>query len=283
MRADAQSLSDPEVRVDLAHCSLNTITVRSLSLPEVIDQALRRGIPTIAPWRDIVQAQGTAAAGRMVRDSGLRVSSLVRGGLFTAPDVTGRRAAIADNLRAIEEAEAIGSDCLILVSGGLVGKDIAGSRQMVRDGIEELLPHAMAAGIRLGIEPLHPMMVADRSVITSLGEAGDLVEAIASPGLGVIVDVYHVWWDAALEQEIRRAGPTILGLHVSDWVTPIMGQLTSRGMMGDGCIDLRSISTSVRAAGYTGPVEIEILSDHWWSLPADVVLDTSIARFVDVV
>lgn len=266
--------------MDLSQCSLNTITVRSLSLQQIVDQALHRGIPTIAPWRDIVQAAGVEAAGRIVRGSGLRVSSLVRGGQFTAPDAAGRRAAIEDNLRALEEVQAINTDCLVLVCGGLVGKDLAGSRAMVRDGIEAILPHATAAGIRLGIEPLHPMMVADRSVITTLREANDLTEHIGSPSLGVIVDVYHVWWDAELWDEIRRAGPRILGLHVSDWVTPIMGQLSSRGMMGDGCIDLPAIAAAVRAAGYEGAAEIEILSDHWWSLPPDQVLDVALERFV---
>ncbi|OGO56009.1 MAG: hypothetical protein A2V85_04360 [Chloroflexi bacterium RBG_16_72_14] len=269
--------------MDLSDCSLNTITVPSLSLQQIVDQALRRGIPAIAPWRDIVQAAGVEEAGRIVRASGLRVSSLVRGGLFTATDEAGRRTAIEDNLRALEEAHALGTDCLILVCGGLIGKDLVGSRAMVRDGIEAILPHAAAAGIRLGIEPLHPMMVTDRSVIATLGEANDLAERINSPFVGVIVDVYHVWWDAYLWEEISRAGTRVLGHHVSDWVTPIMGQLSSRGMMGDGCIDLPAIAAAVRSAGYGGSVEIEILSDHWWAQPADHVLDVALERFVECV
>jgi len=265
--------------MNLSQCGLSTITVRSLTLPEVIDQAQRREIPVISPWRDIVQAEGVARAGRLVRDSGLKVSSLVRGGMFTAPDASGRRAAVEDNLRALEEAHAIGTDCLVLVCGGLVGRDLPGSRTMVREGIEALVPAATAAGIRLGIEPLHPMMVGSRSVVATLGEANDLVDAIGSPQVGVIVDVYHVWWDADLMAEIERAGRRILGVHVSDWVTPITGELSSRGMMGDGCIDLPAVSAAVRAAGFDGPADIEILSDHWWSLPADTVLDVALERF----
>jgi len=265
--------------MDRSLCSLNSATVRCLALPEVVDQALRRGIPSIAPWRDIVQAAGVEAAARLLRGSGLHVSSLVRGGLFTAPDAAGRRAAIDDDRRAIEEAHALGTDTLILVCGGLVGRDLDGSRSMVRDGIEAILPDAIAAGIRLGVEPLHPMMIADRSVITTLGEANDLVDRIGSPQVGVIVDVYHVWWDPTLESQIRRAGPRILGLHVSDWVVPITDQLSSRGMMGDGCIDLPRIAGWVRAAGYAGPAEIEVLSDRWWAQPADTVLDLALERF----
>lgn len=265
--------------MELAACSLNTITVRSLSLRAVVDQATRRGIPAIAPWRDIVQGAGVDVASHLIHDAGLSVTSLVRGGLFTALEAAGRRAAIEDTRRALDEAASIGAPCLVLVCGGLVGRDLAGSRAMVRDGIEAVLPHAAAAGIHLGVEPLHPMMVAGRSVVTTLGEANDLVGAIDDPWLGVIVDAYHVWWDAALWREIDRARGRILGCHVSDWVTPITGELSSRGMMGDGCIDLPALVSAVRAAGYAGPVEIEILSDRWWSEPPDRVLDLALERF----
>ena len=264
----------------LSDCSINTITVRSLGLRAVIDEALAREVPAIAPWRDLLATVGTDEAARMIRDSGLQVTSLCRGGLFTAPDEAGRRAAIEDNLRAIDEAHAIGADCLVLVCGPLVGKDLAGSRAMVRAGIEEILPHATAARMPLAIEALHPMMVADRSVITTLGEALDLADVIGSPNLGVVVDAYNVWWDPRLEEQIRRASGRILCFQVSDWVVPITGQLSSRGMIGDGCIDLSAIARSVRAAGYAGPVEIEIFSDRWWSQPPGRVLDLALERFV---
>jgi len=265
--------------MELADCSINTITVRSLGLRAVIDEALARGVPAIAPWRDLLATVGTDEAARMIRGSGLRVTSLCRGGMFTAPHEEGRRAAIEDNLRAIDEAYAIGADCLVLVCGGLVGKDLAGSRAMVRDGIEAILPHAAAAGMPLGIEALHPMMVADRSVITTLGEALDLADAIGSHTVGVVVDAYNVSWDPQLEAQVRRASGRILGFQISDWVVPVTGQLVSRGMIGDGCIDLPAIARSVRAAGYDGPVEIEILSDRWWSQPPGQVLDVALARF----
>jgi len=269
--------------MDLSLCSINTITVRSLGLRPLIDEALARGVGAVAPWRDFLATVGTDEAARLLRGSGLRVTSLCRGGMFTAADEGGRRAAIEDNLRAIDEAHAIGADCLVLVCGPLVGKDLAGSRAMVRDGILAILPHATAAGMPLGIEPLHPMMVADRSVITTRGEANDLVDLIDSPTVGVVVDAYHVWWDPYLEEQIRRAAGRILGLHVSDWVVPITDQLASRGMMGDGCIDLAGLVRSVRGAGYAGPVEIEILSDHWWSQPPAQVLDLALERFVSAI
>lgn len=259
-------------------CSLNTITVRSLSLAEVIEQALRRGITYIGPWRDLLEPHGAAEAGRMIRQAGLGVSSLLRGGLFTAEDRAARRAAIDENLRAIDEAAVLDADCLVLVCGGIVGRDISGSRSMVRDGIEAILPRAHEAGVRLAVEPLHPMMIAGRSVITSLGQANDLAEDIDA-SVGIMVDAYNVWWDAALDDQIRRAGSRILGVQLSDWVTPIRGELSSRGMIGDGCIDLAAIIDATAEAGYTGPIEVEILSDEWWARSPDRVLDTVLERF----
>jgi sugar phosphate isomerase/epimerase len=265
--------------VTVPACSLNTITVRSLTLHEVIEQAQRRGIAFIAPWRDLLEPLGAAEAGRMISEAGLGVSSLLRGGLFTAEDRAGRQAAIEHNLRAIDAAAALDAGCLVLVCGGIVGRDISGSRSMVRDGIEAVLPHAHEAGVRLAVEPLHPMMIADRSVITSLGEANSLAESIGDAGVGVVVDSYNVWWDVALDDEIRRAGRRILCVQLSDWVTPIEGELSSRGMIGDGCIDLAAILEATAEAGYVGPVEVEILSDEWWARPPDLVIETVLERF----
>ncbi|WP_205863315.1 sugar phosphate isomerase/epimerase family protein [Planosporangium thailandense] len=237
------------------------MTVPSLRLPELVETAVAHGIPAIAPWRDIVDDVGTAKAARIIRDAGLRVSSLCRGGMFTADDPSVRRAALDDNRRAIEQARELGAAALVLVCGPVVGRDLAGSREMVFDGISALVEDARAANVPLGIEPLHPMMIAGRSVITTLGEANDLAERVGDDVVGVVVDAYHVWWDAVIEHEVARAGKRILGFHVSDWVVPIMGELSSRGLMGDGHIDLPRLSASVTAAGYRGDVEVEIISD----------------------
>jgi sugar phosphate isomerase/epimerase len=268
--------------MDLRRCAINSITVRSLPLPDLIDAVTRRGIPGIAPWRDLIEPYGAAVAGRMIRDAGLSVSSLCRGGMFTAPNAGSRREAIEDNRRAIDEAYELDAGVLVLVCGPVVGRDPAGSRAMIRDGIEEILPYAREAGVRLGVEPLHPMMAADRSAVTSLREAVDLRTAIGDPALGVIVDVYHVWWEDDLAGQIARAAGHILGFHVSDWVTPIEGQLSSRGMIGDGCIDITGVAEQVFAHGYEGFVEVEILSDHWWRQNPEHTLDVIRDRLQDV-
>ena len=265
--------------MDRSQLSLNTITVRGLSIQEAVRAAAEHGLGGIAPWRDQLTDLSSHRVARMISDADLRVTSLCRGGMFTAPDAAGRAAAIDENRVAIEEAAVLGADCLVLVCGPVVDKDVAGSWRMVQDGISALIGDAAAAGVRLAIEPLHPMLAADRSVVCRLGDALDLADAI-DPSVGVIVDAYHVWWDITLQDNLRRAGDRICGVHVSDWVSPLTGGLLSgRGMVGDGVIDLRGLVADCRAAGYEGLIEVEILSDQWWATAADVTVATVVDRF----
>jgi sugar phosphate isomerase/epimerase len=260
--------------------SLNQITTNRWSVAEACEGCARAGIGWIGLWRDKVEAAGGAqAAARTVQEAGLRVSSLCRGGFFPAADAAGRAAAIDDNRRAIEEAAVLGTDVLVLVCGGLPdgSRDLRAARAMVADGIAAVLDDATAAGVRLGIEPLHPMFCADRSVITTLGEANDLAVRLASEHVGVVVDAYHVWWDPRVEEEIARA--RILGFHVDDWILPLPeGALLGRGLPGDGHADLARLFRAVSAAGYAGPIEVEVLNDSVWATPGDVVLARLIGR-----
>ncbi|MGZ5940800.1 MAG: sugar phosphate isomerase/epimerase family protein, partial [Rhizomicrobium sp.] len=192
---------------DYSAVAINSITVKSLSLKQLVDSCARAGITTIAPWRDLIQAAGIPQAGKIIRDAGMKVTSLVRAGLFTAADEAGRRAALDDNRRALDEAVGIGAANLLLIAGGLPpgSKDIVGARKQVRDGLAALLPYAREAKIPLALEPLHPMTAADRGCVTTLGNANDLCEELGD-GLGVAIDVYHVWWDPDLSRQIARAG-----------------------------------------------------------------------------
>ena len=268
---------------DTALLSLNTATVRAQwTLEQCIDGCARHGIGGIAPWRDKLDACGADRAARLIREAGLRVSGLCRGGMFPAATRAGRQAALEDNRKAIDDAATIGAECLILVVGGLPegSKDIAGARMQVRDGIAALLDHSRAAGVPLAIEPLHPMYAADRACVNTLKQANDLCDA-SGDGVGVAVDVYHVWWDPDLEAEIARAGAAgrILGFHVCDWLVPTTDLLLDRGMMGDGVIDIPKIRGWVEAAGYGGASEVEIFSQNdWWRRDADEVLATCIER-----
>ncbi|MCW4116013.1 sugar phosphate isomerase/epimerase [Aurantimonas sp. MSK8Z-1] len=264
--------------------SINFATVRQGgSFGEIVDACLRNGITAISPWREHVQGVGLAEAARIVRDNGLRVTGHCRGGFFPAADEAGRKAAIADNHRAIDEAAALGAACLVMVVGGLPkgSRDLPAARQMVADGLAEILPYAQKAGVKIAIEPLHPSYAADRACVNMLEQALDLCDMLGAD-VGVAIDVYHVWWDPKLAGQIERAGRNgqIFAHHICDWLVPTVDPLNDRGMMGDGVIDLLAFRRMIEAAGFHGPQEVEIFSHRWGALPVDEVLATVKERYL---
>jgi sugar phosphate isomerase/epimerase len=276
--------------------SINTATVRKQwRLDRIVDECARRGIRAISPWRDQVAAVGLEAIERQLKATGIGLSGYCRGGFFPAAEAAGLAAALADNRRAVDEACALGAPCLVLVVGSLPGalegkaayRDIARARAEVRDGIAATLEYARRVGMPLAIEPLHPMQAAERACINTLEQALDLCDELdpaRSGALGVAVDLYHVWWDPKLSQQIARAGrERLLAYHVCDWLTPTRDLLNDRGMMGDGVIELKKVRGWMEAAGYAGFAEVEIFSDHWWSQPGEEVLDTCVERHRTVV
>ena len=278
------------------HLSINTATVRKqLALPAIIEACARRGIRAIDPWRDQVQSAGLSATVRQLKDAGMVLSGYCRGGFFTAADAAGLREALEDNRKAIDEAKTLGAPCLVMVVGSLPGalqgspasKDIGLARAQVVDGFAATLEYARQIGMPLAIEPLHPMQAAERACVNTLEQALDICDAL-DPGrtgaLGVAVDVYHVWWDPKLQAQIARAGrDRLLGYHTCDWLIPTRDLLNDRGMMGDGVIEQKKVRGWVEGAGYAGFAEVEIFSEHWWSRPADEVLDTCVERYRSVV
>jgi sugar phosphate isomerase/epimerase len=270
---------------DRTWLAINTATVKTWSLEQAIEGCARAGITAIAPWRDVVQQCGVERAAKLIRSSGLTVTCLCRGGMFTAADEAGRRAALEDNRRAVDEAAAIAAGSLILVVGGLPmgSKDLAGAHRQVRDGIAALLPYARAAGVPLAIEPLHPMTAADRACVNTLAHANDLCDELGE-GTGVAIDAYHVWWDPDLARQVARSGARILSYHVCDWLLPTRDLVFDRGMPGDGVIDLRRLRAMVEAAGYRGHCDVEILSaQNWWKRDPDEVIRICIERHQTVV
>lgn len=233
-----------------------------------------------------MHAMGIDEAARAIKDNGLRVTGLCRGGMFPATTAAVRKKALDDNYRAVDEALALGAECLILVVGGMPegSKDIAGARSQVRDGIGQLLDYSRKHAMPLAIEPLHPMYAADRACVNTMSHANDLCDELG-PGLGIAVDVYHVWWDPALEREIRRAGrDRLLAFHVCDWLVPTRDLLLDRGMMGDGIIDIPLIRTWMEREGYQGCYEVEIFSsEDWWKRDPDEVLNIVNARVASAV
>ena len=245
---------------------VHTMTTKPWSLREAVEGYAAAGVRGITVWRQHLESYGLAEGAALLRDSGLGVVSLCRGGFFPHPEPSGRQAAIDDNRRAIDEAAAIGAPLVVLVCGAVPGMPLDEGRRQIQDGIAACLDHARDAGVKLAIEPLHPMYADCRSAVTTLKQANDMVAALASPWLGVTVDVYHVWWDPDLEREIARAGSSIFSFHVCDWRTPTRDLLNDRALMGAGCIDIPRIRGWVEQAGFGGWIEAEIFSDEHWGM-----------------
>ncbi|MFF7259602.1 sugar phosphate isomerase/epimerase family protein [Streptomyces sp. NPDC008159] len=262
------------------------MTVKQLSMPELVAGCVELGIPGVGLWREPVAAHGLEATAKLVRDAGLTVTTLCRGGFFTAIDPAERAAALADNRKAIDEAATLGTDTLVLVSGGLPqgSKDLHGARERIADALSELGPYAAANGVRLAIEPLHPMFASDRCVVSTLSQALDIAERFPADQVGVTVDTYHIWWDDTAPAAIARAGAggRIHTFQLADWITPLpAGVLTGRGQIGDGAIDMREWKGYVEAAGYTGPIEVELFNDELWAGDGHALLSETARRFVE--
>ncbi|MCB9076853.1 MAG: sugar phosphate isomerase/epimerase [Anaerolineaceae bacterium] len=270
---------------DTSKLCIHTITTQPWAIEEAIDQYRRAEVAGITVWRQALEGRDVAATGRRIREAGLAIVSLCRGGFFPALDAAGRQAAIDENRRAIEEAAALGAPLVVLVCGAVPGQPLEVSRHQIRDGIAAVLPHAAACGVKLGIEPLHPMYADSRSAINTLKQANDMCAALDSPFVGVAVDVYHLWWDPALEAEIRRCGQGgwLFAFHVCDWKTPTEDMLNDRGLMGEGCIPIPTIRGWVEQAGFDGFNEVEIFSNQYWAEDQSIFLQKIKAAYLEYV
>ena len=281
-RVETPAAGDPR----LARLSLNQKTVDGWSLREAVDACAEHGVPAIGVWREPLAEAGLEKGVRWVQDAGLRVSSLCRGGFFTVADGAERRSRHDYTLRALDEAAALGAPCLVLVPGGLpVGdRDLRGARARAAEAIEGLVPHAQEVGVRLAIEPMHPIFAADRGVVSTLRQALDIAEPLPADAVGVVVDTFHVWWEPGVEEQVARAAGRIASYQVCEWITPLPPDaLLSRGMMGDGHIDFAHLSRCVAAAGYRGDVEVEIFNADVWAADGNEVVDTLARRYVELV
>ncbi len=257
---------------EFSRMCVHTMTTNPLSLEEAITAYTDAEIPGITVWRQHIEPYGAKKAGKMLRDSGLKVVSLCRGGFFPATGAMDREKARNENRAIIDEAAEIGAPLVVLVCGAVPGQDLAVSRQQILDGIHAVEPHAKAAGVKLSIEPLHPMYADDRSAVNTLEQANNMVTVLDSEWVGVTVDVYHLWWDPFLKAEIGRAGKSIFSFHVCDWRIPTRDILLDRTVMGEGCIKIQEIRDWVEKAGFNGYIEVEIFSKELWELDQNVLI-----------
>lgn len=269
---------------DLTRLSINQETLKQWSLEELAAGCTAVGVSQVGLWRAPVQEYGAERAAKLMRAAGLTVTSLCRGGFLTAADETGRARALDDNRAAIDEAAILGTDTLVLVSGGLPpgSRDLAGARERIADALSFLAPYAESCGVRLAIEPLHPMFASDRCVVSTLGQALDLAERFPAAQVGVVVDTYHIWWDDLAPAQITRAGAgaRLHAFQVADWITPLpTGVLLGRGQLGDGSIDLRGFREQVDATGFTGPIEVEIFNEDLWAREGAEALAEVVERY----
>ena len=257
---------NPKEHSDLSRLCIHTITTKPWKIEDAAKNYSAAGVKGITVWRDALEGRNIKQAGKMLRDSDLTIVSLCRGGFFPDKDLNKRKSAIDDNRKAIEEAAELGTSMLVLVCGADPCQSLEESRKQIRDGIAAIIPDASAAGIKLTIEPLHPMYADTRSAINTLGQANDMAEELNSPSVGVAVDVYHLWWDPFLEKEIKRCGENgnLMAFHICDWQVPTNDILFDRGLMGEGCIPVKKIRSWVEAAGFEGFNEVEIFSNAWW-------------------
>ena len=251
---------------DLSQLCIHTITTKPWGIEEAAKNYSAEGVKGITVWRDALANRNIKQTGQLLRDHGLTIVSLCRGGFFPGKEKGKRKLAIEDNLKAIDEASELGTKLIVLVCGADPAQSPEDSRKQIQEGIQTILPRAAAAGIKLAIEPLHPMYADTRSAINTLAQANDMAEQINSPSVGVAVDVYHLWWDPSLEQEIKRCGENdhLLAFHICDWNSPTVDILLDRGLMGDGCIQVNKIRSWVEATGFNGFYEVEIFSNKYW-------------------
>ncbi|MFK4595898.1 sugar phosphate isomerase/epimerase family protein [Streptomyces pristinaespiralis] len=269
----------------LSRFSINQMTVKQLTLPELTEACVRLGVPAVGLWREPVAEYGLDATAKLVRDAGLSVTSLCRGGFLTATDEGDRARALEDNRAAIDEAATLGTDTLVMVSGGLPpgSRDLVAARERIADALSVLAPYAGERGVRLAIEPLHPMFASDRCVVSTLDQALDLAARFPADQVGVVVDTYHIWWDDRAPAAVARAGAAgrIHSFQLADWTTPLpAGVLNGRGQLGDGAVDMREWRERVESAGWTGFIEVELFNDGLWVRDGVEVLEETAGRYV---
>jgi len=267
---------------DLSRLCLHTITTKPWTIEEAARKYSSREVKGITVWRDTIAGRDLRKTGELLRSSGLEIVSLCRGGFFPSTEKSKRKLAIEENLRAIDEAFQLGTGMMVMVCGADPAQSLDDSREQIFESLSQIEQTAAKAGVKLAIEPLHPMYADTRSAINTLGQANDMAEKLDSPWIGVAVDVYHLWWDPDLENQVKRCGRkgNLLAFHICDWKYPVVDILNDRGLMGEGCIPLKKIRSWVEEAGFNGFIEVEIFSNRFWAEDQDEFLKKIIDSYL---
>ncbi len=274
---------------NLKDCSINSATLGfQWPVRKTVDAIARTGFGHCAIWRQELEGESINSVAQHIHDAGLKVTGYCRSAYLPADEANSRLAAINVNKRLMDDAKSLGAEYFPLVVGS--SRHLAIARGQVAEALPELLEHGKSIDLKLAIEPMHPMYAADRGCINTLSHALDVCDAVEgqtrNPFLGVLLDVYHTWWDPNLVHDIARAGAQkrIFGFHVNDWLNPTTDILSDRGMMGDGVIEIQAIRGMVEAAGFSGPVEVEIFSaNNWWKRPVEDTLNVCTERLKNCV
>jgi len=267
---------------DFSKLCIHTITTKSWTLEKAVEKYSKKGIKGVSVWRQWLDEHGPEVSGKILKDAGMEVVSLVRGGFFPGLTMEDRQRAIDDNKKALDEAAAIGAPSVVMVCGAVPGQPLSESRKQITEGIASVLDHADSVDVKLSIEPLHPMYAAERSAVNTMRQANDICDTLSSPLVGVAVDVYHVWWDSELRQEIERCGKSgyLFAFHICDWMSPTVDMVNDRGLMGEGCINIQEIRGWVEDTGFNGYNEVEIFSNRWWQKDQDEFLDAIVNGYL---
>jgi sugar phosphate isomerase/epimerase len=264
---------------DLSRLAIHTMTTKPWDLPTICQKYAAAGVPGVGLWRQWLDGRPLAESRQMLDDHGLKAVSLVRSGFYPYLNAAEKQAAFHDNVKALDEAAVLGSPQVVLVCGAKPELSLEENRRHITEGIASLTDHAAKVGVKLSIEPLHPMYADCRSAVNTIGQCNDMIDQIGEDWVGIAADVYHIWWDPQLASEIKRAGRRIIGFHVCDWMTPTNDMLNDRGLMGEGCIDNRGIRQLVEAAGFEGSIEVEIFSTRHWESDQDTYLENIIEAY----
>ncbi len=262
---------------------IHTITTKPWTIEEAAEKYAQAGVSGITVWRNALEGRNIQQTGDMLRQHHLEIVSLCRGGFFPSTSAKKRVAALDENREAIDEAAALGAPMIVLVCGADPSQPLAASRRQIQEGIESLIPYCEKNNVKLAIEPLHPMYADTRSAVNTLAQANDMAESINSEWVGIALDVYHLWWDDLLHSEIMRCGrnDNCYAFHICDWKSPTDDMLLDRGLMGEGCINVPEIRGWVEEAGFADMCEVEIFSNHYWSMDQNEFLERIVKAYLE--